>query len=65
MGVTHPSIILWIGKEWGIAAFLSLGERLVIRLSLDQVKASQSFLGCGFQVEPLWLPPFYYTQYTS
>jgi len=45
-------------KGVGIAAFLSLGERLVVRLSLDQVKASQSFLWLAFQVEPLWLPPF-------
>ena len=52
-------------KGVGIAAFLSLGERLVIRLSLNQVKASQSFLGCEFQVEPLWLPPFYYNHHTS
>ena len=36
------------GKEWGLSAFLSLGERLVLKLYLllpDQVKASQSFLG--------------------
>jgi hypothetical protein len=31
MGVTHPSSISIgdPGKEWGIATFLSLGERLV------------------------------------
>ena len=52
-------------KGVGIAAFLSLGERLVIRLSLDQVKASQSFLWLAFQVEPLWLPPFCYNYNTS
>jgi hypothetical protein len=36
------------GKEWGFAAFLSLGERLVLKPCLllpDQVKAAQSFLG--------------------
>ena len=62
MGDTHPSIIIRTGKEWGTAAFLSLGERLVARpkVSLDQVKASQSFLGYEFQAEPLWLPPFFY-----
>ena len=36
------------GKEWGLRAFLSLGERLVLKpwlALLDQVKAAQSFLG--------------------
>lgn len=52
MGITHPSniytTILMAGKEWGFAAFLSLGgtsgSKAVLPL-LDQVKASQSFLG--------------------
>jgi len=35
MGVSHPSIIFYyLGKDRGIAAFLSLGERLVLKLSL-------------------------------
>ena len=51
-GIIHPSsrsyTIHLFGKEWGLSAFLSLGERLVLKLYLllpDQVKASQSFLG--------------------
>jgi len=41
-----------------VRAFLSLGERLVAKLSFDQVKASQSFRKEEFQAGPLWLPPF-------
>ena len=45
-------------------AFLSLGERLVLKPSFDQVKASQSFRKEEFQAGPLWLPPFRCSHHT-
>ena len=41
-----------------MSALLSSGERLMVRLGLDQFMTTRSNRGYAFQAGPLWLPPF-------
>jgi len=56
----YPSVKYYHYDREGVGscAFLSLRERLDTKQGFDQVKASQSFLGCDCQVVSLCVPPF-------